>query len=135
MYLSESRFAHSTHIRAQPVRLCRDGQANLLRVFKDLSGYANGIEPVDERNPDLLRSVADLRDILELLYGQHITFKGEDRPPSSTVLTGSVRAGAVKGVVTGVELQGEFKGEATGHVQADSVESGGTATGVKWRGR
>jgi len=42
-------------------------ESDLVRDFKELSSYVNEIDPVEETNLGLLRYVADLREILELV--------------------------------------------------------------------
>jgi hypothetical protein len=111
----------------------REGE--LLRVFKELSSYASEIQPMETTNVELLGHVADLRAILEAVYRQHITFVGEQRPASGAILSGSVRAKAVAGEATGLEAEGKIEGEARGQVDADRVEPGGKATGLKWKSR
>jgi hypothetical protein len=69
-------------------------------------------------------------------FNNTITFHGERRPTTGApVLTGTVRAKSVAGEATGLEGEGKFQGEAFGRVEADRVEPGGIATGLKWKTR
>src|ERR1044072_4764558 len=60
---------------------------NALR--KEIDDYAQGIEVIDPKNRDLVAKVDDLRGLLEVVYSQRITFKGEQREPSGTRVHGS----------------------------------------------
>ncbi len=51
-----------------------------------LADYAEGLADVDPTDVRLLKQVASLRALLELAYGQHLTFQGETRPATGTPL-------------------------------------------------
>ncbi len=51
-----------------------------------LTDYVDGLADVDPNDRQLLERVSALRALLELAYGQHLTFRGEDRPASGTPL-------------------------------------------------
>ena len=108
---------------------------NQLRQFrKDLADYADEIDKVDEADTHLLEKVDGLRNLLEAIYQQHITFKGEKRPPSGTpIVIGQVGSKEIAGQATGVEADEVVSGEVKGEVKADRIEEGGSATGVKVR--
>jgi hypothetical protein len=57
-----------------------------------LAEYADGVADVDPADLELQRRVDDLRRVLEAVYGQRITFKGELRPPSGPLVENEVRA-------------------------------------------
>jgi hypothetical protein len=111
----------------------QDAEAELQGLYSDLSVYANGIEPIEDTDEELLAKVNTLRQILENVYQQRITFKGENRPASGTALVGKVKAKSVVGEAIGVDAEGKLPGEARGEVVAERIEQGGKATGVKWR--
>ncbi len=52
-----------------------------------LADYADGLADVDPTDVRLLKQVAALRALLELAYGQHLTFQGEQRPATGTPLS------------------------------------------------
>jgi hypothetical protein len=51
-----------------------------------LVDYVDGVAAVSPDDRELLSAVDTLRRPLELVYGQHITFVGEQRPATGTVL-------------------------------------------------
>lgn len=79
-----------------------------------LADYAEGIDEIDPDDPELGRRVDDLRRVLEAIYGQRITFKGETREASGPLVENEVRAaeaeitrsrvGVVKGAPAGAEV-------------------------------
>ncbi len=62
-----------------------DQQLRELRA--GLADYAEGLADVDATDVRLLKQVASLRALLELAYGQHLTFQGESRPATGTPLS------------------------------------------------
>jgi hypothetical protein len=61
--------------------------ASMARIFKDLDFLRNNYEPAGPFDPDdakLLAALSRLRANLEVLFGQHFTFEGEDRPKSGS---------------------------------------------------
>ncbi len=52
-----------------------------------LADYVDGLADVDPTDVRLLKQVASLRALLELAYGQHLTFQGEQRPATGTPLS------------------------------------------------
>ncbi len=73
---------------ARPVDLdvVAGNEARLRELRRELADYADGLvepDPADER---LLEQVAALRGLLELAYGQHVTFRGEQRPATGSPL-------------------------------------------------
>ncbi len=110
----------------------QQSERDLRRLYKDLSEYANEIEPVDSANDALLQNVDMLRQLLEAVYQQRITFKGEERPPSgSPLVIGRVEAQEISGDATGVEAEEAVGGEIRGDVKAERIAPGGHAIGAK----
>lgn len=58
----------------------------LLSLRRSLGDYAEGLADVDPADLQLLEQVAALRALLELAYGQHLTFRGEARPATGSAL-------------------------------------------------
>jgi hypothetical protein len=48
--------------------------------------YGEGDLPIDPANGQLVEQASALRALLEQVYGQHITFRGEQRPAAGTAL-------------------------------------------------
>jgi hypothetical protein len=108
-------------------------EPTLRALYRDLSEYATDLLPVERTDADLLQKTDALRRIVEAILRQHLTFIGEDRPASGTLLSGAVTAVTVEGEVAGVDGEGKLEGEARGEVNVTTVKQGGKAVGVKWR--
>jgi hypothetical protein len=102
-------------------------EIQLREVRQELSGYADGIDPVDTADKSLLAKVDALRQMLEAVYQQRITFKGEHRPAGPTV-EGRIDVEQVAGYVAGVRARAIAGGKVSGEVKAKTVE--GEAAGV-----
>ena len=80
----------------EPVTLDVEAVDRLEDDVKALAGrlgnYANGLDEVDPEDPDILRATDALRQALEVIYGQRITFRGEEHPSSGTAVRGRVEA-------------------------------------------
>jgi hypothetical protein len=96
-----------------------------------LADYADGIETAREVDPAVLERVDALRGLLEVVYGQRITFKGEQRAPSGPLVTAELDVDEVAGRAAGVRAKVIAGGEVDVTVQARRVESGGEVTGVE----
>jgi hypothetical protein len=108
-------------------------EPRLRTLYRDLSEYATDVEPVKPEDSQLLRTVDELRRCLEAVFDQHITFKGENRSRSGTIVAGHVRAKIIAGEAIGVEGEGTGVGDVQGTIDASKIERGAKATGVKWR--
>jgi hypothetical protein len=120
-----------------PVPSTVDGQLldqenrRLIALAGALAPYASGDAEIDPEDGDLVASAADLRALLEALYGQRITLRGENREPSGTRVDVRQALGAVRGSAVGVEADGVRDASITVTQDATSVESGGSVTGVR----
>jgi hypothetical protein len=107
---------------------------NLKELRHVLEDQALGHAPSGEVDPDVIRATLALRDAIEDIVGQRITFEGEDREPSGTpVATGRVSAKVIKGRATGLDVDEMTGGQAKGEVEADEITEGGEATGLRVR--
>lgn len=97
---------------------------------RDLGDYAEGIEPVDTSNEDLLRLTDALRRSLEAVFGQQITFRGEHRPASSPLVEGRVDVEQVAGYVAAVRARVVTSGAVRGTAKTARVEPEGELIGV-----
>jgi hypothetical protein len=102
----------------------------LITLAGALAPYANGDAEIDTEDTELLTAVSDVRDLLEALYGQRLTLRGENREPSGTQVDVRQVLGTVRGRAVGVEA--DSVRDATVHVDqsATSVEAGGSVTGA-----
>lgn len=104
-------------------------EPDLRELRKVLQDYVDEIEPVSVRDERLLETTDALRQLLEAVYRQRITFRGERREPSGPVVDGTVDVATVAGYVAGVRARVVSGGaHIRGAVRADDVT--GTAVGV-----
>ncbi len=61
-------------------------EAELRELRRVLADYAEGLADVDPNDGQVLQQVEALRALLELAYGQHLTFQGEARPSTGAPL-------------------------------------------------
>jgi hypothetical protein len=106
-------------------------EGDLREARKLLADYADGIE-VPQPGDHLVTEQADaLRRLLEAVYGQRITFRGEHRPPSGPLVTGEVDVERVAGDAAAVRAKVISSGEIRGSAKAKVVEAGAKLTGVE----
>jgi hypothetical protein len=101
-------------------------------LHNELSQYANDIEPINSQDEEVLKKVDALRQILEAVYQQRITFKGEKtRPTSGPTIEGHIDVGRVEGVVRGVKIRGPIDVESiTSKIKTGDVGPEGEVTGI-----
>ena len=75
-----------------------------------LADYADDVEAVDPSDVALLKEVDELRELIEAIYGQRITFKGENREPSRPLVENEVKA-----------LEAKIRGSEVGVVESESA--------------
>lgn len=102
----------------------------LLDLRHAIAEYADGTYKVDPGDQRVLQAVDGLRQAMEAIYGQRITFRGEPRPASGPVAAGEVKVDHVLGYVAGLRARDIISGSATGRVEAGTVHPGGTAVGL-----
>ena len=106
-------------------------QQNISDIRKELSEYADGVQEIEPTNEALLAQVDALRQLIEAVYQQRITFKGEEnRGPSGPVAEGTIDVGEVEGYAAAVRARNFTGGRLKGDAYADKVKSGGTLVGV-----
>ncbi|MFD5848228.1 hypothetical protein [Streptomyces chartreusis] len=118
--------------RLHPVRIDPDAAEELADVLKDLrrrlEDYAQEYETPRDGDLDVLRAMRELRDAIEAVIGQRITFRGEKRDSSGTpVVTGRLTAQEIRGRATAVGVEDMRAGEVDADLKADTVAEGGEA--------
>lgn len=105
--------------------------AALVRLAGGLAPYAQGLADLDPTDVDVAEQANQMRAVLEAVYGQRFTFRGEQRDPTGTQVTVTQVLGQVGGAVLGA--QGDVAPGAGVDVrqQATTVEPGGSVTGFK----
>jgi hypothetical protein len=78
-----------------------------------------------------IRPMDALRLLLEAVYGQRITFKGERRQPSGPLVTGQIDIDQAAGAAAAIRAKLISSGEVTGSATANRVEQGGKLTAVE----
>ncbi len=112
--------------------MVKQSEKQLRQLRRGLTDYVDEIDEVNENDADLLEIVDALRCLLEGIYGQHITFKGENRPASGApVVVGRIDVEEIADKAIGVDADAINMGDVTGEVKAKRIEKGGSATGVK----
>lgn len=106
-------------------------EQHLITLRKALSDHAAGLEVVTAEDHALIEAVDSLRQAMEAVYQQRLTFLGEQRAPSGPVVEGTIDVDAVAGTATAVEATLIASGRVIGEVRAKRVESGGAVHGVK----
>lgn len=99
-----------------------------------LADYADGsIEP---RSDDhlVVEQVDALRRLLEAVYGQRITFRGEQRPPSGPLAPGEIDVAKLAGDVAAVRAKVIASAQVSARVRVEEVRQGGEITGVEITG-
>jgi hypothetical protein len=104
-------------------------QADLQQLRDALSPYIRGTAPVDATDEPLLRTLGRLREALEGVYGQHLTFTGEQRPASGPFVRQNIDT--VRGDVTGMEAEDSTTGPTEVIQDVKTVEADGRVVGMR----
>jgi hypothetical protein len=103
----------------------------LSRMRQDLTPYVDGLEEIERDNPELLARADSLRNLLEAVYRQRITFKGESRPSSGTVVDAMIDVEKVAGDAAALRAKEVTSGVVLARARAKTVEAGGKLTGAE----
>ncbi|MFB7738474.1 hypothetical protein ACFC08_29635 [Streptomyces sp. NPDC056112] len=103
-------------------------QTELMQLRDALNPYQRGAVPIDSTDEPLLRTLGRLRSLLEEVYGQRLTFTGEQRPASGPYVR--QKTDTVRGELTGMEAE-IITGEAEVVQDTNTVEAGGKVTGMQ----
>lgn len=104
---------------------------HLLKLRTGLANYADELVPVDPNDQQLLEEIDALRQVMEAIYQQRLTFKGEQRAASGPVVEGAIDVESIAGKAIGVEAKIISSGRVVGTSKAKRVEETGTLYGVK----
>lgn len=99
-------------------------------VCDDLARYESGRKEVTLDNRPLLEEVDALRQMLEAIYRQRLTFQGEQRPASGPVVETEVKVETVAGYVAGVRARAIQSGFVRSRVEVKHIGEGGEVVGV-----
>ncbi len=105
-------------------------EQSLLEMRRPLADYAEGLAEPKVGDSLLMEQVNALRELLETVYGQRITFKGEARPPSGPLVRARGDVERVQGYAAVVHAKSMNSGEVDAVGKAQTVERGGTFTVV-----
>jgi hypothetical protein len=106
-------------------------EGDMKELAKGLSPYASDLEEADPGNHSVLEQLDALRLAIEAVYGQRISFIGENRGPSGgTVVIGEVEVGRVQGRIAAVRARQIAGGNVRGEAKAEVVEQGGELYGI-----
>jgi hypothetical protein len=97
---------------------------------KELSDYVTGVELIDPADTALLQQIDALRQALEAIFQQRLTFKGEQRPASGPLVGSRIDVEAVAGYVAAVRAKTIQSGQVRAEVKAKTVQAGGQVVGV-----
>lgn len=104
--------------------------ARLRELRRELVPYVEEGEPVDAADTALLERVDLLRGLLEAVYQQRITFKGEQRPASGPLVDARVEVEEVLGRAAALKAGGIKSGAVRAEAKAKTVGPGGELYGV-----
>jgi hypothetical protein len=104
---------------------------HLLKLRGSLANYADELEPVDPSNQQLLETIDALRQVMEAVFQQPLTFRGEKRSASGPVVEGTIDAEIIAGKAAAVEANLISSGRVVGTSTTKRVEEKGTLYGVK----
>jgi hypothetical protein len=117
----------------EPPQVDFDAADRLLDEIKALRSalgeYADGLADPEPGDQELAATANGLRHALEVVYGQRITFRGEDREPSGPAVIGKVEADNVAGEVAGVRARLVRSGRVEATVKVKEVREGGKVIG------
>ncbi|MFG2651207.1 hypothetical protein [Streptomyces sp. NPDC048436] len=106
-------------------------QADLEMLRDGLDSYQHDPARIDAGDLALLRMLGRLRGTLEEIYGQRLTFVGEeDRQPSGPYARQKI--GTVHGEATAIDAE-TISGQVESDQDITTIEKGGKVTGIRAR--
>jgi hypothetical protein len=136
---SGSHGAHRSgeYLDAEPTQVSPDLEVleqrrqDLVDLSKELSSFADGGEEVDLNGTHLGDVTARLRSLLEAIYHQRLTFKGEKRDATGSEVTVRQVIGDLFGTATAMERHVRRGATANVHQQLKMVGPHAIATAFK----
>ncbi len=105
---------------------------DLIDLSKELFSFADGGEKIDPNDTHLGDVTARLRSLLEAIYHQRLTFKGEKRAATGSEVTVRQVIGDLLGTATAME--GDVRRGATANVHQEIKKVGRGASATTYRG-
>ncbi len=102
---------------------------SLVRLSGALSPYAQGQADIDLTDAELAEQAGRMRALLEAVYHQRLTFRGEKRDPTGSHVTVRQALGIVEGQVLGAAATVGSRGDLLVEQEAEQVKEGGSVTG------
>ncbi len=99
-------------------------EADINDLRKALSSYIAGVDPITPGDRELLEATDGLRRLMEAVYQQRFTLKGERRVSSGPVVEGRVDVDEVASHVAGVKARLITAGRISGEARAKTVAEG-----------
>ena len=127
----------SAVLDARPVARPADGvvvereHGALVELCGALSPYALGQVDVDLTDVELGNRAGRLRALLEAVYGQRFTFRGEDREATGSQVTVRQALGVVEGDVLGAEAEVGTGADLLVDQNAETIREQGSVTGFR----
>jgi hypothetical protein len=107
-------------------------QEQIRDLRRDLLDYAEGTTPITPDDQGLLLRTDSLRGLLEAVYQQRLTFRGEQREAAGPAIHGRIDVDQVAGYAAAVRVQllRLASGTVQGEARVGKVAEGGEAVGL-----
>jgi len=107
-------------------------QEQIRDLRRDLLDYVEGTTPITADDQGLLLRTDSLRGLLEAVYQQRLTFRGEQREAAGPAIHGRIDVDQVAGYAAAVRVQllRLASGTVQGEARVGKVEEGGEAVGL-----
>ena len=101
-------------------------------MHRDLLDYVEGTTPIRADDRGLLLRTDALRGLLEAVYQQRLTFRGEQREAAGPLIHGRIDVDQIVGYAAAVRIQLLRLGSGTvqGEARIGRVEEGGEGVGL-----
>ena len=125
-------FAQEGETRQANLVTAESLEEEMFQLHGNLGAYAGGLKKPTEGDPLVIAQLEALRKVMEAIYANHITFKGEKLPASGgPTVSADIKIKEVKGYAAGVRVKKMNSGNASAKLDIDKIEAGGTAVGVE----
>lgn len=103
----------------------------LNELREGIRDHLEGIANFDPEDREFLAKVEAVRRLLEVVYSQRITFKGEQRDVSGPLVRGAIDVGEVVGYAAAVRARLVTGGTVNGHATVERVSEGGRLVAIE----